>query len=81
MRSHYPRGVPVDNFQDTNRRDVVVVDHPVMQWLAAGLPLALLMDLAGDDVPDSGEILRTEAAIPGGARIATRRILEGMATY
>ncbi|MCU1677965.1 MAG: hypothetical protein JWM93_2723 [Frankiales bacterium] len=39
-----------------------MVVHPVMDWLAAGVPLSLLMDLAGSDDPDSDGILRAEAS-------------------
>lgn len=46
-----------------------MVTHPVMDWLAAGLPLALLMDLAGDEVPKSYEILCTEGRRPGGGNV------------
>lgn len=57
-------------------------DHLVMQWLAAGVPLALLMDLAGNGVPDSSEILRRETGCSGRTGgPATRRVLEGMAVY
>ena len=61
----------------------VVVAHPVMDWLAAGVPLALLMDLAGDGVPNSGEILRREAASLGcgGVPDTPRRLVDGMAAY
>ena len=32
-----------------------------LEWLAAGVPLSLLMDLVSTSVPDSAEILETEA--------------------
>ncbi|MDQ1715671.1 MAG: hypothetical protein QOC60_1616 [Frankiaceae bacterium] len=60
-----------------------MVAHPVMDWLAAGVPLALLIDLAGNEAPDSGEILRTEKAGPAlpGVSEASRRLVDGMAAY
>jgi hypothetical protein len=39
----------------------VVIEHPVMDWLAARVPLSLLMDLADPSAPDSREILVAEA--------------------
>lgn len=33
----------------------------VLDWLAAGVPLSLLYDLAQAEGPDSADILRTEA--------------------
>ncbi len=43
--------------------------HPVMRWLAGGIPLSLLLDLASPDGPDSRAILRTEPVTP---RVAAR---------
>jgi hypothetical protein len=34
-----------------------------MEWLRAGVPLSLLLDLADPAGPDSGEILRVEGVL------------------
>lgn len=61
----------------------VVVAHPVMDWLAAGVPLSLLMDLAGNGAPNSEQILRTETTGRGfsGANEASRRLVTGLSAY
>lgn len=35
----------------------------VFEWLRAGVPLSLLLDLAAPNGPDSREIARTEGAL------------------
>lgn len=39
-------------------------ESPVMAWLAAGLPITLLVDLADPDGPDSPVINATERPTP-----------------
>jgi hypothetical protein len=59
------------------------VTHPVMDWLSAGLPLALLMDLASAGAPPSDEILRTEIEDAGWlpAELTAGRVLDGLSAY
>jgi hypothetical protein len=56
-----------------------------MEWLAAGLPLSLLMDLADADVPDSDEILHAESYdcdidwLP--RQVGAGRVLNGLSSH
>src|SRR3954447_2652456 len=43
------------------RRRGAAMTHQVMEWLAEGLPLSLLMDLSDVQALDSAAILATEA--------------------
>jgi hypothetical protein len=59
------------------------VTHPVMDWLSAGLPLSLLMDLASAGAPASDEIMRTEIEgldwLP--AELIADRVLDGLSAH
>jgi hypothetical protein len=59
------------------------VTHPVMDWLSAGLPLSLLMDLASAGAPASDEIMRTEIEdldwLP--AELVADRVLDGLSAH
>ena len=39
----------------------MTAESPAFQWLRAGVPLSLLLDLVSPDGPDSREIARREA--------------------
>jgi hypothetical protein len=57
-----PPGPPVPGGTQTCETEYAVNRLPdPMRWLAAGVPLTLLIDLLGESGPDSGRISSEEA--------------------